>query len=55
MSDGSRVYLGGIYGDLLYVKSTFGEDEAIDLELCAVGKDGTESDPRHLLILIAIR
>ena len=48
MSDGSRVYLGGIYGDLLYVKSTFGEDEAIDLELCAVGKDGTESDPATL-------
>lgn len=45
MSDGSRVYLGGTYDDILYVKSTFGETESVKLELCAVGKDGTESEP----------
>jgi len=45
MSDGSRVYLGGTYDDILYVKSTFGETESVTLELCAVGKDGTESEP----------
>ena len=43
MTDGSRVYLGGIYGDILYVKNTFCED-AIDLELVAVGIDGSESE-----------
>ena len=44
MADGSRVYLGGIYGSLLYVKNTFCED-VIDLELVAVGIDGSESEP----------
>jgi len=48
MSDGSRVYLGGTYDDILYVKSLFGEDQSVRLELCAVGKDGTESDPATL-------
>ena len=48
MSDGSRVYLGGTYDDILYVKSMFGEDQSVRLELCAVGKDGTESDPATL-------
>ena len=44
MSDGSRVYLGGIYGEILYVKNTFCDD-VIDLELTAVGIDGSESEP----------
>ena len=44
MADGSRVYLGGIYGDILYVKNTFCHD-VIDLELVAVGIDGSESEP----------
>ena len=44
LSDGSRVYLGGIYGSILYVKNTFCDD-VIDLELTAVGIDGTESEP----------
>ena len=48
MSDGSRVYLGGTYDDILYVKSMFDEDQSVRLELCAVGKDGTESDPATL-------
>ena len=45
LSDGRRVYLGGIYDSILYVKSVFGEQDSIDLELRAVGADGTESDP----------
>ena len=44
MVDGSRVYLGGIYGSILYVKNTFCDD-VIDLELVAVGIDGSESEP----------
>jgi len=43
-TDGSRVYLGGIYGEILYVKDTFCDD-IIDLELVAVGIDGSESEP----------
>ena len=43
-SDGSVVYLGGIYGDILYVKNSFAED-TIELQLKAVGVDGTESAP----------
>ena len=45
LSDGSRVYLGGVYDSILYVKSVFDEKDHIDLELRAVGSDGTESDP----------
>ena len=48
MSDGSRVYLGGVYDSILYVKSVFDEKDHIDLELRAVGADGTESDPATL-------
>ena len=44
MTDGSRVFLGGIYGEILYVKDTFCDD-VIDLELVAVGIDGSESEP----------
>ena len=43
-SDGSVVYLGGIYGDILYVKNSFAE-ETVELQLKAVGIDGTESAP----------
>ena len=45
LSDGRRVYLGGTYDSILYVKSMFDEAKVVELELCAVGKDGTESDP----------
>ena len=45
LSDGRRVYLGGTYDSILYVKSMFGETKVVELELCAVGKDGTESEP----------
>ena len=48
LSNGNRVYLGGVYDSILYVKSVFDENESIDLELCAVGADGTESDPAKL-------
>ena len=44
LSDGSRVYLGGTYDDTYYIKSLYGEDEIVNLELRAVGADGTESD-----------
>ena len=44
LTDGSRVFLGGIYGEILYVKDTFCDD-VIDLELVAVGIDGSESEP----------
>ena len=46
-SDGSVVYLGGIYGDILYVKNSFAED-VVELQLKAVGVDGTESAPATL-------
>lgn len=45
LSNGQRVYLGGVYDSLLYVKSVFDESKSIKLELRAVGADGTESDP----------
>ena len=48
LSNGQRVYLGGVYDSILYVKSVFDESESIDLELRAVGADGTESDPATL-------
>lgn len=43
-SDGSRKFMGGLYGDTFYIKSLYGEDEKVTLELRAVGKDGSESD-----------
>lgn len=43
-SDGSRRYLGGIYGDNFYIKNLYGETEAVTLELRAVGADGSESE-----------
>ena len=45
MADGSRVYLGGIYGNVLYVKDTFATGDSVGLQLYAVGIDGTESEP----------
>lgn len=48
LSNGNRVYLGGVYDSILYVKSVFDEKDHIDLELRAVGADGTESDPATL-------
>ncbi len=45
LSNGERVYLNGIYGDNIYVKSLLGEKDYIRFELCAVGIDGTESKP----------
>ena len=48
LSDGRRVYLGGTYDSILYVKSMFDEAKVVNLELCAVGKDGTESDPANV-------
>ncbi len=45
LSNGERVYLNGIYGDNIYVKSLLGEKDFIRFELCAVGIDGTESEP----------
>lgn len=44
LSDGSRVYLGGAYDSTYYIKSLYGEDDIVSLELKAVGADGTESD-----------
>ena len=44
-ADGSRVFLGGIYGSILYVKNSFAVGSSVELQLCAVGVDGTESDP----------
>ncbi|MBM6920958.1 FIVAR domain-containing protein [Phocea massiliensis] len=48
LSDGRRVYLGGTYDSILYVKSMFDEAKVVNLELCAVGKDGTESEPANV-------
>ena len=44
LADGSRIFLGGIYGSILYVKNTFCDD-VLELQLCAVGVDGSESEP----------
>ncbi|MCI9274052.1 MAG: hypothetical protein HFE39_08905 [Clostridiales bacterium] len=44
LSDGSRVCLGGIYDEIYYVKNTLGTD-IITVDVVAVGKDGTESEP----------
>lgn len=43
-SDGSRVYLGGTYDNIYYIKSLYDEKEAVTLELRAVNKEGVESD-----------
>lgn len=32
-SDGSRKFMGGLYGDTFYIKSLYGEDEKVTLEL----------------------
>ena len=44
LSDGRRICMGGIYDNIYYVKNTFGTD-IVTMEVTAVGKDGTESEP----------
>ncbi|WP_062110097.1 endo-beta-N-acetylglucosaminidase [Bacillus niameyensis] len=45
LSNGKEVFLGGIYDDIYYVKSTFEKEKAIEIQLKAVGHDGAESEP----------
>lgn len=44
MSDGSRICLGGVYDGVYYVKNTMA-DGIVTMEVTAVGKDGSESEP----------
>lgn len=46
-NNGENIYLGGIYDEKFYVKSTYGKQN-FKLKLTAVGKDGSESDPAVL-------
>ncbi len=48
LSDGSEVALGGIYDNVYYVKSLYGEQGEVTFKLTAVGKDGSESEPATL-------
>ena len=44
MADGSKVCLGGVYDGVYYVKNTM-DDGIVSMEVTAVGKDGSESEP----------
>ncbi|MBS4178256.1 endo-beta-N-acetylglucosaminidase [Lederbergia citrea] len=48
LSNGKTVYLGGTYDDTYYIKSLYGENEKVVLQLRAVGIDGSESKPAEL-------
>ena len=45
LSNGQRMFMGGIYDDVYYIKSTYGEEDVVKVEVTAVGKDGSESEP----------
>ena len=45
LSNGQRMFMGGIYDDVYYIKSTYGEEDVVKVEVTAVGKDGSESQP----------
>lgn len=45
LSNGKKVYVGGIYDDILYIKSLLNEKDVVTLELVAIGKDGSKSEP----------
>ncbi|MCJ7843213.1 endo-beta-N-acetylglucosaminidase [Lederbergia sp. NSJ-179] len=49
LSNGETVYLGGTYDDKYYIKSLYGENNQVVLQVRAVGADGTESDPAELI------
>ena len=44
LSDGRRIYMGGVYDEVYYIKNTMAE-EIVTMEVTAVGKDGSESKP----------
>lgn len=47
LSDGEKVFVGGSFDDIYYIKS-LDETDAVTLELVAVGKDGSKSTPATL-------
>ncbi len=44
MSDGSKVCMGGVYDGVYYIKNIVSKD-VVSMEVTAVGKDGSESEP----------
>lgn len=44
LSDGRKVYLGGVYDEIYYIKNSMADD-IVTMEVTAVGKDGSESEP----------
>lgn len=45
LSDGQRIFVGGIFDDVYYIKSLLNEKDVVTLELVAIGKDGSRSEP----------
>lgn len=45
LSNGETLYCGGIFGDIFYIKTLLEEQDVATLELYAVGKDGSKSEP----------
>ncbi|MCI9274479.1 MAG: hypothetical protein HFE39_11110, partial [Clostridiales bacterium] len=49
-ASGGRVYLGGTYDDIYYIKDLYGAQGEITLQVTAVGLDGTESAPAEVTL-----
>lgn len=45
LSNGEKIFVGGIYDDIYYIKSLLDENDSVKLELVAVGKNGEKSEP----------
>lgn len=45
LSNGKKVFIGGIYDNIYYIKSLLKEQQNVKLELVAVGKNGQKSEP----------
>lgn len=43
--DGSKIYLGGTYDDVYYIKDLYNTNGTVSIQVTAVGKDGIESAP----------
>ncbi|SHJ85579.1 Endo-beta-N-acetylglucosaminidase D [Clostridium cavendishii DSM 21758] len=48
LSSGKRVHVGSIYDNILYIKSLENEKDNVTLELIAIGKDGSKSEPAKI-------
>lgn len=48
--NGNKVYLGGTYDDVYYIKDLYDTTGTVSIEVTAVAKDGTESEPASVAV-----